>query len=62
MVKSNKQIKEEYANMIRKWRLKRKIGLRDFAEIIEVSPKILCHLEMGMTKEELAARIRWLLN
>ena len=62
MIKSNKQIKEQYANMIRKWRLKHKIGLRDFAKIIEISPATLSHIEIGMTKEECKERIRKLLN
>lgn len=62
MNKSNKQLKEQYANMIRKWRLKRNIGLRDFAEIIEISPAILSHIETGMTKEECKERIRKILD
>jgi len=58
----NKQLKEQYANMIHKWRRKRNIGLRDFAKIIGISPAILAHIETGMTKEECKERIRKILN
>jgi len=62
MNKSNKQLKEQYANMIRKWRLKRNISLTDFAKIIGISPNTLSHIETGITKEEHKERIRKILN
>lgn len=62
IAKSDKQIKEQYANMIRKWRLKHNIGLRDFAKIIEISPSVLSHIETGMTKEECKDQLRKLIN
>lgn len=48
----NKQIRREYAKMIRKWRLDRNLGLRDFAEIIEICPMTLSDIEYGRTKVE----------
>lgn len=49
---SEKQIRSEFAKLIKKWRLDRNIGLRDFAKLLKISPVTLSHIESGRMAEE----------
>ena len=42
---SEKEIRKEFAKLIRNWRLNRNIGIRDFCRIFDISPKIINQLE-----------------
>lgn len=41
----DQKTKDDFGKMIRKWRLKRKYGLRDFAILIGISPRDLSRIE-----------------
>ena len=47
----SKEISIEFGLLIRNWRLERNLGLRQFAEIIKISPKLLSEIENPNCKE-----------
>lgn len=41
----DQKTKDDFGKMIRKWRLRRKYGLRDFAKLIGINPADLSRIE-----------------
>ena len=42
--------KDNFGSYLRKWRLKSKLGLREFAKIIDMKPSNLCNIEYERIK------------
>lgn len=48
----DQKTKDDFGNMIRKWRLRRNYGLRDFAKLIGINPADLSRIESSTLELE----------